>query len=275
MTMAAIVEGGGFTDVGRVRELNEDDWGSPESMHVPSGLLERKGRLYVVADGMGGHQAGDVASRLAVNALFKAYYGDDDSDLPGSLVRAVQQANEVVYAEASTDASREGMGTTVVVALVKGSDLWVANVGDSRAYFVRSRAIRQITKDHSWVMEQARAGVLSDDEARHHPMRNVITRSVGSDPNVKVDIFREALNPGDKVLLCSDGLSNEVSDGQMAGAMSAAGPESAARSVVRLANEHGARDNVTAVVIEMSPEEKLTGAIPAWVPPARYSVYWW
>jgi serine/threonine protein phosphatase PrpC len=242
---------GSATDAGRVRQVNEDS------------LLAVDG-LFAVADGMGGHRGGEVASRLAVETL------QDRFDAAGTevLVQAVQDANEVVVSEASSDSELQGMGTTLVaMALVdvEGHDaIAVVNVGDSRLYLLSDGELTQITEDHSLVATMERQGRLSRAEAAVHPQRNIITRALGIDTSVIVDSWEIRPVAGDRYLICSDGLFNEVDDNRVAATMRRlADPQEAARELVRLANESGGRDNITCVVVDVidDADERAAGAV--------------
>ena len=183
-----------LTDVGRVRSHNEDY----TDCYVPSDprQLERKGALYLVADGMGGHQAGEVASQGAVETAIAQYYSDTTHNVSTSLVRAFRAANKLIYEQAQADPAKAGMGTTLVAAVIQSRKVYVANVGDSRAYIINKAGIVQITEDHSWVEEQVRAGVLTPEQAARHPQRNLVTRALGTKPQVEVDLFEGELSPG-------------------------------------------------------------------------------
>ena len=237
------------TDPGRERDHNEDYCGSFEPEEPE--LLAERGRLYLVADGIGGHLAGDVAAQYAVEQVLYAYYNDPWVGPGENLTRAIRGANADLYQEAQRNPARSGMGTTLVAAAIRGDELTVANVGDSRAYLVREGQIRQISRDHSWVAEKLAAGLLTPEQARNHPNRNIITRSLGNDPDVEVDVFCERIGPGDVILLCTDGLSGLVRDEEMAAVVSRADPRRAAEELVRLANERGGPDNITATVIKV------------------------
>ena len=247
---------GALSDPGRVRELNEDSLGTPELMGVTPAQWARKGALYAVADGMGGHAAGEVASRQAIAALFREYYADPSTNVVESLRRAYKVANAEIHAMASSDPTKEGMGTTLVAAVLKGDRLFVANVGDSRAYHVHQGRIHQITRDHSWVAEQVEAGVITKEEARQHAHRNVITRALGNRPNVEVDIFTEKIQTGDAIVLCSDGLSNELEDEEIGRIVAGNDPQKAANELVSLANQRGGDDNITAIVVKVTKVTK-------------------
>ena len=250
----------GLTDRGVQRETNEDFWGGPLPNLTPE-LAAAKGYLYVVADGVGGHRGGEVASRIAVQVTQQVYYADPNPDVGASLTAAIQEANRRIYHQGIGSPDRFGMSTTITAAVVRGDELVVANVGDSRAYLVRSGRARQLTVDHTWVEEQRRAKVLTDEEAADHPQRNVITRSLGGKLDVRVDVFRERLTPGDALLLCTDGLSDLVTPQEIAGVVGQSrNPGAAVRRLVDLAKNRGAPDNVTAVVV--SAERRKTGPGP-------------
>jgi serine/threonine protein phosphatase PrpC len=239
-----------------VREVNEDCWGVFEhfekAMDLSEDVVDRKGRLYAVADGMGGHAAGEVASKRAIAVLFQHYYDDPDVDLARSLERAFWAANAEIYAQAATNADQTGMGTTLVAAAIQDDELIVANVGDSRAYLIRNRQAEQISHDHSWVNEQVEAGLLTETEAQTHMYRNIITRSLGSRPDVAVDTFNLPLQVGDVVLLCTDGISNEMELAELAQVVSQVdGAREAARGLIETANRRGGADNLTALVLRV------------------------
>jgi serine/threonine protein phosphatase PrpC len=200
---------------------------------------------------MGGHAAGEVASQLAIETLFAEYYTGDWVDARATLAAAVAAANRAVWEAAEADVKKHGMGTTLVAALYHRAQGLIVNVGDSRAYRFRAGKISQITTDHSWVAEQVQSGVLTEAEAAHHPFRNVITRSLGSEPQVEPAFFSEEAQPGDIILLCSDGLSNPVKDKEMAAILRAYPLDEAAGKLIELALERGAPDNVTLVLLEV------------------------
>jgi len=245
------VELGSLSDPGHVRELNEDSFGTPETMEISLDLVEQKGRLYAVADGMGGHAAGEVASQQAISTLFKEYYASSSPEIIERMKEAIEAANVEVYAQASSDRAKAGMGTTLVAAVLQGNDLYVANVGDSRAYLVRQQNIEQISQDHSWVNEQVQAGIITDQEAREHLYRNIITRSLGTKPGVEIDFFQRKVQPGDVLVLCCDGLSNEAEDDEIARIVSTTDPQEAAQTLIDLANQRGGPDNITTVVVRV------------------------
>lgn len=235
-----------LTDVGRKRDHNEDNMAYviPKDPQV----MTQKGALFIVADGMGGHAAGEVASEIAVDTVSNAYYQDDNDDVPTSLLQAIRRANAAIHQRAAENMLRSGMGTTCVVAILRGNVAYIANVGDSRAYLVRRSQIRQISQDHSWVAEQVRAGLLTEEQARTHAQRNVITRSLGTQPEVEIDLFREVLEEGDSLILCSDGLSGLVNDDELQRTIEQFMPQESVYHLIERANENGGPDNITAIV---------------------------
>jgi len=254
-----------LTDVGRVRSHNEDY----VDFYVPPDArqLERKGAIYLVADGMGGHQAGEVASQGAVELVIGRYYSDTTHDVGTSLVRAFRAANKLIYDQAQADPAKAGMGTTLVAAVILGRKVYLANVGDSRAYLINKAGIVQITEDHSWVEEQVRAGLLTPEQAVHHPQRNLVTRALGTKPSVDVDLFEGELGRGDFLLMCSDGLTGRVEDQEITSLVAGHPLEEAARLLVALANERGGNDNITVLLVG-DADEVPTVAAPVVAPVA-------
>jgi serine/threonine protein phosphatase PrpC len=247
-----------LTDVGQARPHNEDyvEFFTPSDPEQ----LKSKGSLYLVADGMGGHQAGEVASKGAVELVIANYYGDKGQDAATSLVKAFHTANEQLHIQSETDISKKGMGTTLVAAAILGRKVYVANVGDSRAYLINLSGITQITEDHSWVEEQVRAGLLTPEQARRHPQRNLVTRALGSRPKVEVDLFEGEIGESDTLLLCSDGLTGRVEDSEIASLVLDHPPREAVRQLVALANERGGKDNITALLATAQEESATLGA---------------
>lgn len=239
------------TDVGRKRQHNEDN----VAYIIPKDeqLLARKGALFIVADGMGGHAAGEVASEIAVSTVCNLYYQNTDPDVPANLVSAIRYANLAIYQSARENQQQNGMGTTCVTAVLRGETAFVANVGDSRAYLARRGMVKQVTQDHSWVMEQIQMGNLSEEEARTHEMRNVITRSLGPFPDVDVDIFAEQLEEGDALVLCSDGLSGMMTNIDILRIVESFSPQESVIQLLEYANAQGGADNITAIVIRVLP----------------------
>ena len=234
----------GITDVGNVRSSNEDNFTVLLGPDAPLGDA-----LLAVADGMGGHSAGEVASQISLDALAYAL-SDTSSPTKHSLREAVEVANRRVYF-ASSLGNLQGMGTTLVAGLLIGSVLHVCNVGDSRAYLLRAGTLRQVTRDHSWVGDMVAKGLLTPEQASVHPRRNVITRALGVGESVQVDVTRIILRKGDRMLLCSDGLHGLVDDGTIAAILSRKSLRGAARELVRSAKRAGGDDNITVIVAQM------------------------
>lgn len=244
------IEAAELTDVGRKRSENQDNL----AQRVPDDPqeLEQDGALFVVADGMGGHAAGEVASTVAVQTITATYFEAAHGDVLQGLAQAIKEANEAILTIARENAAKAGMGTTLVAAVLCQGILYVANIGDSRAYIVRNGKLRQLTEDHSWVAEQVRAGVLTEEQARNHVHRNVITRSLGTQINVTADVFVEPAREGDTLMLCSDGLHGYVNDMTIADVVSHHSPEEAAKLLVNLANDAGGPDNITVSIFHIS-----------------------
>lgn len=235
---------------GQGRTVNEDSLGLPET--IPAALLARKGYLYLVADGVGGYRAGDIASQMAVELIRRAYYDDPDVDLVTSLQRAIEEANAEIHRQAQ-DPAYARMGTTVVAAVVRGDQLVVANVGDSRAYLLRQGELRRLTSDHTWVAERMAAGLLTPQETTRHEMRHIVTRSLGAQPTVEADVRPYRLQPGDRLLLCSDGLWEPVPEPEIARTLGHARPQAAAAALVNRAMVAGGEDDTTALVVAAGP----------------------
>ena len=213
--------------------------------------MARKGALFIVADGMGGHAAGEVASEIAVDTVSNAYYQGDSDDAAVSLLYAIRRANSLIHQRAAENMLRSGMGTTCVAAVLRGNVAYIANVGDSRAYLVHGNQVKQVSQDHSWVAEQVRAGLLTEDQARSHAQRNVITRCLGTQSEVDVDIFSESVEEGDTIILCTDGLSGQVDDNDLRAIVNQYVPQESVYHLVERANENGGPDNITAIVIRV------------------------
>lgn len=240
---------GARTDAGRVRPNNQDWW----LQFVPPDprVLAAKGALFAVADGMGGRAGGQMASQLAVQHVLQAYYHNPSLNPSTSLTQAVQVANHQVYSYGQFYPAYRGMATTLVAAVVRGSELVVAHVGDSRAYLVRAGRVWPLTRDHSWVAEMVARGLLTPAQGASHPYRHVITRSVGPKPAVAVDVQRTKIAPGDALVLCTDGLSDVVSSGEIGWAAATLDPQHAAQTLIDWANQRGGRDNISALVVRV------------------------
>lgn len=248
------VIGAGLSHVGRRRKRNEDFF-----------YLDPQKGLFIVADGMGGHVAGEVASKLAVETIQEFLrISDADSEITwpfqldeslsagGNRIKAaIQLANREIVRHMQAQEDHRGMGTTVVTAVVVDDSCFIGHVGDSRAYLIRGGTIRQLTRDHTFVNEQVEKGFMSRDEAQHHPARNILTRAVGSAEELDVDLAETRLENGDLVLLCSDGLSSMVGDEEILETTRkhVQDLDACCASLVARANENGGLDNITVVVL--------------------------
>lgn len=241
------------TDKGCVREANEDS-GRFVRPNDPA-LLERKGALMIVADGMGGHSAGEVASQMAVELVSRLYYEAAGDDAPGALAAAVAEANRRIHAEAEADEAKRGMGTTCTALALRGGGAFAAHVGDSRLYLLRDGGVYQLSEDHSHVMELVRHGLLTKEEARTHEDKNVILRALGTTPEVEVSVVAPvAVKAGDRFLVCSDGLHDLVADEEIGRTVAAAADEHAAcEQLIALAKERGGHDNITVGLVGLVP----------------------
>lgn len=234
-----------ITNVGRKRKLNQDYVYTSEQ---PVGSLPN---LFIVADGMGGHNAGDYASKVTVETIVEKAGNTAETDRTRILEEAIAAANTLIRTRAKESSDLEGMGTTVVAATCEGKSLCVANVGDSRLYVANRKEIRQITKDHSWVAEMVRRGGMGKEEARNHPDKNIITRAIGADDNVKIDFFTVQLKEGDLILMCTDGLTNMLEDEEIRMILDGARDMvEKAEELVEAANERGGRDNISVILID-------------------------
>lgn len=231
---------GGVTDIGNVRATNQDQF-----------LAE--GELVAVADGMGGRNRGEIASRLAMETLKETFPADPTAD---GLVDAVRAANRAIWERAEADPELHGMGTTIAAAarVTDGGEerLAIVNVGDSRAYLLRGGQLSRLSSDHSLVADLVRAGELSEPDARTHPERHILTRVLGAEPETEPHVTSTDLARGDRLLLCSDGLFNDLGDDEITATLGAVtDPNEAADDLVRLAKDHGGSDNITAVVVDV------------------------
>lgn len=236
MSSRSIDRYGLLTDIGRVRTHNED-------------ALLAEPPLFAVADGLGGHQAGEIASTIAIETLVANAPLHADSK---ALARAIHAANRAVIEAADERAGRSGMGTTLTATIVEGRHIAIAHVGDSRAYLMRDGQLQQLTEDHSMVADMIRLGQLTEEEARFHPNRSVITRALGTDPNMSADTYDIETVGGDRLLLATDGLFGMLRDSEIAEVLAGnPDPQDAARSLVAAANEAGGQDNITVVVVDI------------------------
>lgn len=246
----------GLTHVGRQRQHNEDSY-----------LVEDDKKLFLVADGMGGHAAGEIASRIAVDSIseFIAHTKEDDGTWPHAydekfrrstnrLMAAVRMANTRVLEAMRKDARLRGMGTTVVACMEDEGVVSVAHVGDSRAYLIREGQLSRLTNDHSWVFEQVQAGMLTEAEAEKHPLRNVITRALGGALSVNPDASEVQSKAGDVILLCSDGLTGMVTEDDILRMVTENEDlDEVSQQLIDAANEHGGMDNVTVILVKTIP----------------------
>lgn len=235
------------TDVGLKRNSNQD------FVYASDQKVGRLPSLLIVADGMGGHAAGDLASRVCVETMVSSIEGSGQTETIPILAEAVQKANRAVLKKAAEKPEYAGMGTTIVAAVIDGNTLYVANVGDSRLYLIDDDRIDQITLDHSLVAEMVRSGRISPEQMRNHPEKNIITRAVGGEENVKADFFDVGLHKGDVVLLCSDGLTNMVEDEQIFRIIRREKTlRDAGQKLISAANSAGGRDNISVVLARLT-----------------------
>ena len=250
----------GNTDVGVVRSGNEDSF-----------LLDCSRGLFIVADGMGGHAAGEVASEMAVRIISTELgnlRGLSDGEAAGRMRSAIRKANAEIFERTLAEHDKRGMGTTATVMVLFSRRYLIGQVGDSRAYLLREGDFLQLTKDHSYVQEQVDAGLLTPEQARTHPYSNVITRCVGANEDVAPDVYFGNLEKGDQVLLASDGLTGMLEDQQIAGIMNEEeNPEVAVTKMITDANRRGGLDNITAIVVRVDSTDGVTGEMLAAVRP--------
>lgn len=244
-----ILKFGAKTDLGKVRENNEDKFDFYE-VSDPT-LLAVRGSFFAVADGMGGHAGGQFASEMALKNVIVNYYSSTTEDVPTAVLEAFNFANEQIHNLSQSVPERNGMGTTLSAIFVKEDRVYVGQVGDSRAYLIRDGGIRQVSFDHSWVAEQVRAGVLTEEEAETSPYRNIITRSMGTGALIEPDVFVEEAHPGDIWVLCSDGLTGHVNADEIRLVASTQLPCETARQLIELANSRGGRDNITVLCLHI------------------------
>jgi serine/threonine protein phosphatase PrpC len=251
-----IADSAGKTDAGRKRRRNEDAF-----------VLDPP--LFAVADGMGGAQAGEVASRLAA-AAFREFHEADGLDPEERVAAIVQEANRRIYERARSDAQVSGMGTTITAALLSDASVALGHVGDSRGYRLRQGVLEQLTEDHSLVADLVRSGRLTPEEADTHPQRSVITRALGTDPEVDVDTFTVEAEPGDMFLLCSDGLTTMVAEDEIVETIARSGTlEEATKALVKAANRAGGEDNITVVLFSLAADAQALEDTAVAVPDRR------
>ena len=234
-----------ITDVGMVRQVNQDYVYATDN---PLGILQN---LFVVADGMGGHQAGDYASKYTVEVLKRELAMSEGEDIEKCLVSAIKTANREIIKEASRDKHLKGMGTTVVAATIMNQMMYFANVGDSRLYLIHGNLIHQVTRDHSYVEEMVAKGQMERGSEAYNSQKNIITRAMGIGRTVQTDFFEVNLEEGDYILMCSDGLSNMVDKQEICRIVSGEGSlKEKASALIAAANQEGGRDNIAVVLVE-------------------------
>ncbi len=240
----------GMTDIGKKRVVNQDN------IYVSTTPVGNLPNLFVVADGMGGHRAGDYASRFATDAVVESITNNKETDIKQIITKAVEDANSLVFKKSSENEDFRGMGTTLVIAVISGDELTVANVGDSRLYLIEGSSIKQLTQDHSLVAERVRMGQIDEQEARRRPDKNIITRAIGISGVIHADFFKSRLIDKEYVLLCSDGLSNMLEDSEMLSTVTGSIPlEKKTSMLIDLANQKGGKDNISVIIIE--PENEV------------------
>lgn len=240
------------SDVGKVRAINQDAYFYIEDKKVP---------IFIIADGMGGHKAGEIASNLAISTIV-SYYEDnlekiinEEMFVPQFINESIEKANEKIVEESKVEKEFNGMGTTITMCLIVNGELYVGHVGDSRAYLLRDKELIQLTQDHSLVGELLRTGSITKKEAMNHPKRNVITRALGADLKLSVDIINRELNSDDKIILCTDGLTNMVSEERILETIKTDEDiVGSCSKLVNIANELGGIDNTTIMLIQAKQE---------------------
>ena len=249
------------TDTGRVRAHNEDYYAALGGEESPPGV----DALLVVADGMGGHAAGEVASQMTVAGILRllASQGEGSPALEGNafgamLGKVLEEVNREVW-QAGQDPDKRGMGTTCTLAAVRGNQLFLAHIGDSRAYLLRDGELHQVTTDHSWVEDAVAQGIITREEARVHPDRNIITRAIGLDTQPKIDTSAMALAGGDLLLLCSDGLNSMITDEDIQRTLVDQNPEEVCQALIDAANNQGGHDNTTVVLAAIVSQGETPG----------------
>lgn len=243
-----------MTDQGKIRQHNEDNGGI---------IVNQAGqRLAIVADGMGGHRAGDVASQMAIHSL-KDFWEKTAEIITADtaekwLVENINKVNQLLFDHSKNHIECEGMGTTIVAAIITNRFATIAHIGDSRCYISNESGFKQITEDHSLVNELVRSGQISKEDAEHHPRKNVLTRALGTEPSVEMDSKTIIFEEGDLLLLCSDGLSNKVNESEMVNILSnTVCLEQKASELIQLANQNGGEDNITLVIVEFFDDGEM------------------
>src|SRR5688572_25489347 len=295
-SLAVVVDSYGLSDVGLVRTNNEDSFliASPSSAFVNqnpaelNGIIPQNGTMFIVADGMGGAQAGEVASRMAVETVGRNFIDAlgkqevlDQQSLITALTETIRETNELIFQQGQKNTELNGMGTTLTAATVLGGTILFAQLGDSRAYLARKGVISQMTKDQSLVAQMVASGSLTPEEAKTHPKRNVILQALGIQSQVDVAITLAELRRGDQIVLCSDGLSGKVDAEEIKEFLEKFEPKAACQGLVRMARERGGEDNITVIVArfngdglsEPSPED-ITDSPNTKMEAARRRSFW-
>jgi PPM family protein phosphatase len=293
---AVLVDSYGLSDVGLIRKNNEDSFliATPTSdfaNHNPAelnGIMPENGTMFIVADGMGGAQAGEVASRMAVDTVARNFINAlnkkdslDQQTLISALTETIQETNQLIFREGQKNSECNGMGTTLTAAMVYGTTIFFAQLGDSRAYLARKGVISQMTKDQSLVAQMVASGSLTPEEAKNHPQRNVILQALGIQSQVDVAISLAELRRGDQIVLCSDGLSGKVDAEEIKEFLERFEPKAACQGLVRMARERGGEDNITVIVARFNgdglPEPKsddFSDSTNMKVEPPRRRSFW-
>ncbi|MBC8588630.1 Stp1/IreP family PP2C-type Ser/Thr phosphatase [Paratissierella segnis] len=238
---------GAVTDIGKIRDINQDFMFVGDVESFP---------LYIVADGMGGHNAGEVASNMAVHIIKKVFIDNikrlkDKENIKRTIEEAISQANKKIYLESKKVLKYAGMGTTITLAYIFNNNIYIGHVGDSRAYFATGEKIYQITDDHSLVNELIKNGSITPEEAINHPQKNLITRAVGTSSEIQLDFYMLDYKSDDILIICSDGLSNMLSDGDIMKLIkSESDVDKACNKLISVANDNGGRDNITVIAIK-------------------------
>jgi PPM family protein phosphatase len=293
---AVLVDSYGLSDVGLIRKNNEDSFliATPTSDFANqnpaelNGIMPENGTMFIVADGMGGAQAGEVASRMAVDTVARNFINAldkkeslDQQTLISALTETIQETNQLIFREGQKNSECNGMGTTLTAAMVYGTTIFFAQLGDSRAYLARKGVISQMTKDQSLVAQMVASGSLTPEEAKNHPQRNVILQALGIQNQVEVAISLAELRRGDQIVLCSDGLSGKVDAEEIKEFLERFEPKAACQGLVRMARERGGEDNITVIVARFNgdglPEPKsddFSDSTNMKVEPPRRRSFW-
>jgi len=243
----------GRSMLGKVRENNEDkmEFFIPEE----ESLLQKKGAVFIVADGMGGHNAGQIAAELAVQTFLRSYLKSETNSILQAIKGAVEEANRLIWTIAQGISEREGMGCTFTLAVVQEDNLFLAHIGDSRLYLIRDGEAKQLSEDHTWVAEQVKKGILSEEEASLSPFRNLLTRSLGTKLDIEIDLAQYPLESGDIILLCTDGFYEYIEPEEMVKELER-DISLGIFNLTELAEERGGKDNITALAVRVYREEE-------------------